>query len=210
MSKVKFFVCGDTKAPQRIAGQDAGIDVFVPNISDALINDLQTLNAGHPYRWHIIGVPSDKEDENKGLFICVGPGCDINIPTYLKAYIPSDEYLRVANKSGVCTKQKFIVGADTIDSSYEGVIHIHLFNESNEMRMIELGQKIAQLIPTKINNEDIDVWYDSSIKGFSEFKNQTSVEDFYKGHDSVRKDSGFGSNYQDKKVASEKTEAKNK
>ena len=193
--KIKFFVCGDVKTPKRDAGFDAGIDVFVPNLTEQFMIDLTKKNPGHPFRWGVVGAPAEKEDQqkqNEGLFLYLAPGEDLLIPTYIKARIPNDMYLKVANKSGVCTKQKLVVGADTVDSSYEGIMHVHVFNASNSMRFIEFGQSIAQLIPTKIDNQEIEVWYDKNIELFKEYKNQTDTETFFEGHESKRKDKGFG------------------
>ena len=192
---VKFFVCGDTTPPVRAAGFDAGVDVFVPNLTEKFVMDLTSKNPGHPFKWGIIGTPVENEEnvkQNEGLYIYLSPGEDLLIPTYLKARIPNNMYLKVANKSGVCTKQKLVVGADTIDSSYEGIMHIHVFNASNSMRFIRFGQSIAQLIPTLIDNNEIEVWYDENIDLFKEMKNQTNIEKFFEGHETKRKDKGFG------------------
>lgn len=203
-NNVKLFVCGDVKAPKRNAGFDAGIDVFVPNLTERFMVDLTKKNPGHPFRWGVIGSPTDdnadKDDvtkQNEGLYLYLAPGEDLLIPTYLKARIPNDMYLKVANKSGVCTKQKLVVGADTVDSSYEGIMHVHVFNASNSMRFIQFGQSIAQLIPTKIDNQEIEVWYDENIELFKELKNQTNADKFFEGHESKRKDKGFGEGNRD-------------
>ena len=37
MDKIKFLVCGNVKAPQRKAGQDAGFDFFVPDYTPDII-----------------------------------------------------------------------------------------------------------------------------------------------------------------------------
>lgn len=197
--KVKLFVCGDVKAPKRDAGYDAGIDVFVPNLTEQFMIDLTKKNPGHPFRWGVIGSPVENEEnvkQNEGLYLYLAPGEDLLIPTYIKARIPNDMYLKVANKSGVCTKQKLVVGADTVDASYEGIMHVHIFNASNSMRFIQFGQSIAQLIPTKINNDEIEVWYDDSIELFKEMKNQTNAEKFFEGHESKRKEKGFGEGHE--------------
>lgn len=202
---IKLFVCGDVKAPQRKAGQDAGIDLFMPNLSENFLKDLMEKNKGHPFRWGILGMPNpEAKDQNEtGMFLYVCPHQDVLIPTYVKALIPSNMYLRMANKSGVCTNQKLTVGAEVVDSSYEGIMHIHVFNESNEMRFIEFGQKLCQAIPEVIDDGEIEVWYDEGLEQFKEYKNQTTAEKFYENHDHVRGASGFGSNYQDKEQPAE-------
>lgn len=197
-TNVKFYVCGDVKPPVRKAGLDAGIDVFVPNLTEKFMVDLTAKNPGHPFRWGVIGSPIEKSEDGKepgqndGLYLYIAPHEDLLIPTYLKARFPDNMYLRCANKSGRCTKQKLIVGADTIDASYEGIIHVHVFNASNSMRFIQFGQSIAQFIPTLIDNSEIDVWYDEKNPLFKDLKQQTSEEKFYEGHVTERGDKGFG------------------
>lgn len=190
---IKLFVCGDVTPPKRNCGQDAGIDFFVPNLTEKFIQDLTEINKGHPYTWGLVGAPSYNEnDTNEGVFIYVPPHSDILIPTYVRAYIPSNEAILMTNKSGVATKHKLVIGADTVDSSYEGIIHIHLINSSNSMRFIGFGDKIAQGVPIVVDNEKIEVHYDESIEKFSEFKNTTTVEKFFEGHSSDRGEKGFG------------------
>lgn len=192
---VKFFVCGDTTPPVRAAGFDAGVDVFVPNLTEKFVMDLTSKNPGHPFKWGIIGTPVENEEnikQNEGLYIYLSPGEDLLIPTYLKTRFPNDMYLKVANKSGVCTKQKLVVGADTIDSSYEGICHVHVFNASNSMRFIEFGQAIAQFIPIKIDNKEIEIVFDESLENFKDRALRSTSEAFYEGHESKRHEKGFG------------------
>lgn len=200
--KVKFFVVGDTKAPTRNMtsdGADAGIDIYVPNLSDQFIEELTKDNPGHPFKWGLIGapLPEDKQDDkNAGVYLYLGPHADILMPTYLKTRCPPDMYLQVAGKSGVSTKQKLDVSiAGVIDASYEGIAHIHIVNYSNEMRFIEFGQKIAQIIPIKIDNQGIEVYYDEAFEGFKETPDnlKMSTEKFFEGHTKDRKSGGFGS-----------------
>lgn len=194
--KIKLFVCGDVNRPERRDGQDAGIDLFVPNATDQFIKDLTEKNPGSPIRWSLVGAPvEDPENpkENEGVLIMLTPGHDILIPTYVKARIPKDYCLRISNKSGVATKQKLIVGAEIVDSSYEGVMHVHLFNPTNDVKFIKFGQKIAQAVPIKINPNEVEYYFDESLEQFKDYKNRTTVEEFYKDHDSARGEGGFGS-----------------
>jgi dUTPase len=192
--KVKFFICGDTKVPQRNTGKDAGVDVFVPNLNEKFIKDLTEKNPGQPFRWGLVGAPTNEEElkENKGIYLYLPAGEDILIPTYIKSRFSKDWCLKVMNKSGVATNQKLICGAELIDSSYQGIIHVHLFNASNATRFIEFGQKIAQLVPLRINNEEHEIFYDNTIEAFKEYKNFISVEEFYEGTESDRGEKGFG------------------
>jgi dUTPase len=191
---VKFLVCGDVTPPARNTGFDAGFDLYVPHLSEQFIKDLTDKNPGQPFRWGLVGAPKDEEDvkKNQGIYLYLPAGEDILIPTYLKTRFPQNMCLRIANKSGVAVNQKLVCGAEIIDSSYQGIIHVHLFNASNVIRFIEFGQKIAQAIPEYINNEAHAIYYDNTIEAFKEYKNFVSVETFYEGHESERGDKGFG------------------
>jgi dUTPase len=192
-SQVKFYVFGDTKSPKRET-TDAGIDIFVPNLNEVFMKSLIEKNPGQPFKWSLMGAPQSEEDmkNNKGVFINLPSHEDIVIPTFIKARFPENMCLRVSNKSGVALHQKLIVGAEIIDSSYQGELLIHVFNASNQTRFIEFGQKIAQLIPELIDNQPIEIFYDATLQQFSEFKNTVTEADFYKNHISHRGESGFG------------------
>lgn len=172
--KIKFLVCGNVKAPQRKAGQDAGFDFFVPEDTPEFRKQLSDCNKY---------VRIEYDGDNGSCRICLYPGEDVKIPSLVRAYIPSDQCLLLVNKSGVALKQKLSVGACLVDSSYEGIIHLHMFNIGTETTYITFGQKLVQAVPFLINNQESEVFYDTDI----------SKEEFYKDHDHERGDGGFGS-----------------
>jgi len=192
---LKWFICGDVTPPKRNHGLDGGYDLYAPNLTERFIKDLTELNPGQPFRWGLVGAPTSEEEmkNNKGVYIYVPAHEDIIIPTYVKARIPQNMILRISNKSGVCSTQKFLVGAEIVDASYEGIIHIHLFNASNSNRFIEFGQKLVQAVPILIDQNEAETYYDNTIEDFKEFKNFVSVEDFYRDHPTQRGDGAFGS-----------------
>ena len=193
-NNVKLFVCGDVKAPQRKQG-DAGIDFFMPNLTEQFIKDLSDKNPGQPFRWGLVGAPKDEKDQtnNEGVYLYVPPGEDLLIPSYVRARFDDNVVLQVNNKSGVSANQKFTFGANVIDSSYEGMIHIHIVNYSNNLRFIEFGQKLVQIIPVIFNDAEIELFYDNQIEAFKEYKNFISKDEFFKDHNSNRGEGGFGS-----------------
>lgn len=117
------------KTPQRATDGSAGIDFFVPD-------DFT------PFQ----------------LF----PQTDVIIPSGIKANIPKNHVLLGTNKSSVAsTKQaitrvdrestkgqrsSLIVGADTIDSDYQGEIKMHIINVGSWPVTIYPGMQIAQYI----------------------------------------------------------------
>lgn len=177
---VKFLVCGNVKPPKRNKG-DAGVDLFVPEYSDEFkITLMKENNVWDPFD-NEEGIRTDitiKTDK-----ITLAPGADIKIPTFVRALIPENECLRFSNKSGVALKQKLVVGAEIIDSSYEGIMNIHVFNVSNESTSIMYGQKCVQAVPILIDTDEINIQNEEDV----------SVEEFYKDHDHSRGTGGFGS-----------------
>ena len=83
------------------------------------------------------------------------PGKDALIALDLKCILPNGYDLVVHDKSGVSTKKKLKVGAKVIDNDYRGVIHVHLFNLSDQDVTISKGDKIAQGILRKVEFADV-------------------------------------------------------
>jgi dUTPase len=163
---VKFLLIGDVKAPARKQG-DAGFDFFVPNDTETFRKDLVDKNSNANYR-----IESGK--------IRLHAHKDLLIPSYVKSRMDWNLLLAAENKSGVATKQKLIIGAKIIDPSYEGMIHLHVINSSDEEQTIEFGQKLVQLIPYCFDTSEHEIF-------------SGTEEEFYKGHESTRLDGGFGS-----------------
>lgn len=179
---IKLLICGDVKTPKRNKG-DAGIDLFVPNFSDEFVKQICKENDFYNYTYNKEGTRKDVFSIEYGKIV-LQPGEDIKIPTMVRALIPENECLRFSNKSGVALKQKLIVGAEIIDSSYEGIMNIHVFNVSNKLSTIEFGQKLVQAVPIIIDTDDIQCMFQTEF--FTE-------KEFYENHNHSRGDGGFGS-----------------
>lgn len=76
----------------------------------------------------------------------IEPGESLFIPSGIKVRIPDGYALIAFNKSGVAVKQGFHVGAQVIDSDYDGEVHINVTNVSGDVQTIVPKQKIIQLI----------------------------------------------------------------
>ena len=83
------------------------------------------------------------------------------------------------NKSGVATKKGLIVGACVVDEDYQGEIHLHVINTSNERVSVEPGEKLVQMLL-------IPVFYDI-------LEEVNSEEELFGGEQTVRGQGGFGS-----------------
>ena len=110
------------------------------------------------------------------------PGDDILINTKIRSKFPENRALIAFNKSGVATKKQLQVGACVVDSSYQGEIHIHLYNWGTKSICIESCDKLVQFVPIKIEPREAK-FTDGTY---------TSVENFY-GTVSDRGEGGFGS-----------------
>lgn len=172
---INFLKVRDVKDPNRSFPTDAGIDFFIPKFTEKFIKDLKDKNPRLR-----IDVVKDKEGKKY-----------IDIPPHERILIPSGLHLRMsspnraliaANKSGVCSKQGLIFGAQVIDYSYQGEVHISVINTTKEYKFIYENQKIMQYIETPVYSNPLNV---DAIEN-------TSIEEFYEGMVKDRIDGGFG------------------
>ena len=112
-----------------------------------------------------------------GLDQNILPGESTLIPSGVKVNIPHGTMLQVCNKSSIASKKGLIVGAEIIDSDYQGEILINLWNVSKKAVTISSGSKIAQVVHMPILLED---W--EEVKEDELFKSETE-----------RGNGGFGS-----------------
>ena len=143
---MNFIKCLDVKSPNRGTPGSAGLDFFVPNLSEQFKSEFKAKNPN-------INITDDG--------INLYPQERMNIPSGIKASIPSGYALIAFNKSGVSLKYGLDVGACVIDEDYQGQIHLSLTNTSNELVHIDYGQKILQFIV-------VPVLYDEMNEVFSE------------------------------------------
>ena len=181
---MKIFKSREVKDSQRNV-ENAGVDFFVPNYTPQFAADLLSCNVAKPILIreipNVIGDGREAHIDGTIKQILVPPNVGIKIPLGIHSLFERNEALLMSNKSGVCTKKQFIVGADLIDFSYEGEIHAHIINVSNDTAIIEFGEKIVQGIIIKINDEPVEI------------VSTGTKEDFYANHTKTRRDGGFGS-----------------
>lgn len=80
--------------------------------------------------------------------VCIGPGESVVIPTDLALEIPDGHFGAIYPRSGLAIKKGLRLCNCTavIDSDYRGNIMIGLYNDSQDIRRVESGDRIAQLI----------------------------------------------------------------
>jgi len=102
-------------------------------------------------------IPNDSESYN------IKPGESVLIPSGIKVHFDHGWALVANNKSGIASKKQLLVGAQVIDSSYQGEVHINLHNVGNNEIVISPGDKIVQFImyniglptPEEVSLEDL-------------------------------------------------------
>lgn len=90
--------------------------------------------------------------------IYINPGERVLVHTGIYANIPLGYEIQVRSRSGLTLKRGLIVANSpgTIDSSYTGEIGIIIYDISKEKQLIENGERIAQLVLSKVELADIE------------------------------------------------------
>ena len=166
---IKFLKVRDVKSPSRANKYDAGIDFYVPELTDEFVKILREKNP-HIDVW---------QHSEIGRHIPLAPQQRILIPSGIHCQMEKPgTALIAANKSGVATKTGLIFGAQVVDFEYQGEIHLSLINTSNVAVEITSGMKILQFIETPVIQSEILIM-------------EMSVENFYK-NSTTRGAKGFG------------------
>ena len=99
-----------------------------------------------------------KFDNKLGLsYFELGPHQRILIPSGIFCKMQThNRALIAANKSGVATRDGLIFGAQVVDSSYQGEVHISVINTSSVGVRIYEDMKIIQFIETPIYTSELE------------------------------------------------------
>lgn len=138
---MRYCKVADVKSPVRGTERSAGIDFFVPSYTEEFETKFKAKN------------PSILIDKDYGISLL--PHERVNIPSGIKAEVPTGFALIAYNKSGVSLKYGLDVGASVVDEDYQGEIHISLVNTSDTEVKIAFGQKIVQFILVPIFYDDL-------------------------------------------------------
>lgn len=129
-----------------------------------------------------------KFDEELGLnYFNLAPHQRILIPSGIKSRMANPGRALIAsNKSGVATKHGLVFGAQVVDYTYKGEIHLSVINTSTKLVRIYEDMKILQFVETPVFFSNIEIT--EPIDG----KYNITHDEFYKGLEDDRKDGGFG------------------
>ena len=193
----KFVRVRDVHVPTRANQGDAGIDFYVPN--DLTVDDLIKCNTNtYIGNWNItdnnIQVPSNEVygliNESDDLCrILIGPHATCVIPSGICGILePEASMLQANDKSGVSSKKKLKVTASIIDSPYTGEIHHVVFNTTNEVVEINLGEKLVQYIHIPIyltQPDEINMSEFEKLKAEKELKSGRGDADMGSGKETL-------------------------
>lgn len=76
----------------------------------------------------------------------IPPGGSVLIPSGIKVHFDHGWALVANNKSGIASKKGLLVGAQVVDSSYQGEVHIDLHNVGQFPQVVKPGDKIVQFV----------------------------------------------------------------
>lgn len=155
----------EVKSPVKEGADNAGIDFFVP--TDLTFDQLEKANEkAYPNIEQLSGVGLISffgslavTINEKGFVssIYIKPNGRVIIPSGIKVLLdPVNSMLQANNKSGVVTKKGLIYGAEVVDTSYTGEIHISLINTSNKIISIDADEKIVQFVHVPVFNPTIE------------------------------------------------------
>jgi len=210
---IKFLKTRDVKSPSRAYSFDAGIDFYVPKFNKSFVKDLKEknpkiFNKETPYNG-MFGLTGTSccnstmstsnvsynlndnnetifkfDDEEGKLYFLLPPHSSILIPSGIHSRMSAPGRALIAsNKSGIASKNGLVYGAQVVDYTYQGEIHLNLINTSTSVVRIYEDMKILQFLETPIFTNPIEVTEGESML----------IPVFYEGMVNDRGADGFGS-----------------
>lgn len=139
------------------------------NSHQLYLNFSKVRDVKNPERGHSTDAGIDFFVPNDFTEVILKPGENVLIPSGIKTKFNDGYALIAKNKSGVAAKKSLIVGAQVIDSSYQGEIHIDLHNVGLNEQKITPGMKATQFIFQKIElSQPIEVPLDELYEAESD------------------------------------------
>lgn len=87
--------------------------------------------------------------------VIIPPRSKGNISTDLSIGCPSGAYGRIAPRSGLANKM-IDVGGGVVDADYTGIVRIIIYNFSDDVFVVEEGDRVAQLILENICTTELE------------------------------------------------------
>ena len=108
-----------------------------------------------------------------GANVLIAPHTTVKIGTGLAVELPEDTFGAVYARSGIASKEGLRPANCTgvVDSDYRGEIIVALHNDSDTMRMVEPGERIAQFVVqpyVSVEFEEVDT-LSTTVRGAGGF-----------------------------------------
>jgi len=81
----------------------------------------------------------------------------VTVRTGVAVAIPPGYYGRIAPRSGLSVRHSIEVGAGVVDAGYRGELVVKLYNHGDDNHLVRAGDRVAQLIVTRIYQGDLEV-----------------------------------------------------
>lgn len=167
--------------PKRANANDAGVDFFLPVLTDGYKEILEEANPDISVARSIQGgfALSDEyaskmtEEQRQAYvqeaqhFLMIPAGSHIILPLGVRVATPKGTAMMLQNKSGIATKLSLAVGANVIDEGYRGTVKLHLYNFSTVPAKLVFGMKIVQGVIYKMNYEAVSEVSEEEFKGIT-------------------------------------------
>ena len=122
-------------------------------------------------------IPSRKHEHDSGMDLYsveareLAPGERYTFTTGIGAEIPEGYELQVRPRSGLASKCGIVAILGTIDRGYKGEIRVILVNLSGSRYLVQVGDRIAQLVLARVELPTIEIvselsQSDRGINGF--------------------------------------------
>lgn len=107
-----------------------------------------------PYRAHLTDAGMDLYSrETKGIL----PGGSATFDTGVCIELPPNTFGKVESRSGLNVKRGVVSCGGVIDQGYTGSIVVKLYNLSDEVYVVDKGERIAQLIILPYLAPDLEI-----------------------------------------------------
>lgn len=104
----------------------------------------------------IIPTRGHEGDLGYDLYSCenvtIKPNETVSVGTGTRIYFPEGWGAVIHNRSSMSLFKSLVVGGGVIDQGYRGEIKVIFHNVGNDDVQIKIGDKIAQIIPTGVQN----------------------------------------------------------
>lgn len=105
-------------------------------------------------------LPKKAKKGDSGYDICsierkiIPVGATVKIKTGIACQPPDNHEFQCRPRSGLSSKA-LIVTLGTLDNNYRGEIQVIMTNLSNEKFTVEVGDRIAQIVPVEVNDFEV-------------------------------------------------------